>query len=134
MLPLQGTAFVILIPVAEQCSSTARIGLYHCGHRTGAVLSSDEHWHTVLKHCLALLKSYDSCIAVSDLNGRSGVLVTVLGHCQALHYDPVTASVQDLYQCGKFRSRVCLSISLLTNSFYTCKFGVIETVRKNTTR
>ena len=27
-------AFVNLIPVAEQCSSTAPIGPHHCGHRT----------------------------------------------------------------------------------------------------
>ena len=44
-------AFVNLIPVAEQCSSTARIGPHPCGHRTGAVLSSDKHWHAVLEHC-----------------------------------------------------------------------------------
>ena len=88
--------FLNLIPVAEQYSSNARIGPHHWGHRTGAVLSSDKHWHAVLKHCLALLESYDSCTAVSAVTGRSGVLVTVLGHCQALPYDPVTASVKDL--------------------------------------
>ena len=84
--------------MAEQSSSTARIGPYHCGHRTRAVLSSDKHWHAVLEHCLELLESYDSSTAVSAVTGRSGVWVTVLGHCQALPYDLVTASVEDLYQ------------------------------------
>ena len=93
-----------LIPVAEQCSSTACIGPHHCGHRTGAVLSSDKHWHAVLEHCLALLKSYDSSTAVSAVTGRSGIRVTVLGHCKALPYDPVTASVKDYTKCGKLRS------------------------------
>ena len=50
-------AFVNLIPVAGQCSSAARIGPHHWRHRTGAVLSSDKHWHAVLKHCLALLNT-----------------------------------------------------------------------------
>ena len=94
-------AFVNLIPVAEQCSSTARIGPHHCGHRTGAVLSSDKHWHAVLEHCLALLESYDSSTAVSAVTGRSGVQVFVLGHCQALLYDPVTASAKKLFQMWK---------------------------------
>mgnify|MGYP001800622082 CR=1 FL=1 len=67
-------AFVNLIPVAEQCSSTTRIGPHYCGHRTGAVL----------EHCLAPLESYDSSTAVSAVTGRSGVLVTVLGHCHCL--------------------------------------------------
>ena len=48
--PIMNLTFVNLIPVAEQCSSTARIGPHHCGHRTGAVLSSDKHWHAVLEH------------------------------------------------------------------------------------
>ena len=87
-------AFVNLIPVAEQCLSTAHIGPHHCGHRTRAVLSSDKHWHTVLEHCLALLVSYDSSNAVSAVTGRSCVPVTVRGHWQALPYDPVTASVK----------------------------------------
>ena len=65
------------------------------------MLSSDKHWHTVLEHCLALIESYDSSTAVSDVNRRNGVRVTVLGHCQAMHYDPVTASVKDLYQMWK---------------------------------
>ena len=42
------SAFVNLIPVAEPCSSTARIGPNHCRHRTRVVFSSDKHWHTVL--------------------------------------------------------------------------------------
>ena len=45
------SAFVNLIPAAVQWSSTARTGPHHCGHRTGAVLSSDKHWHAVLEHC-----------------------------------------------------------------------------------
>ena len=65
------------------------------------MLSSDKHWHAVLEHCLALLESYDSSTAVSAVTGRSGVRVTVLGHCQALPYDPVTASVKDLYRMWK---------------------------------
>ena len=77
------------------------IGPLHCGHRTGAVLGSDNHWHAVLEHCLALLESYDSNTAVSAVTGRSGVRVAVLGHCQALPYDPVTVSVKDLYQMWK---------------------------------
>ena len=113
-------AFVNLIPVAEQCSSTARIGPHHCGHRTGAVLSSDKHWHAVLEHCLALLESYDSSTAVSAVTGRSGVWVTVLGHCQALPYDPVTASVKDLYQMRKIPeqcSKHCLPVLSFTILF-----------------
>ena len=78
---IETLAFVNLILVAEQCSSTARIRPHHCGHKTGAVLSSDKHRHAVLKHCLALLESYDSSTAVT---ARSGVLAAVLGHCQAL--------------------------------------------------
>ena len=61
------------------------------------MLSSDKHWHAVLEHFLALLESYDSSTAVSAVTGRSGVRVTVLGDCQALPYDPVTAYVKDLY-------------------------------------
>ena len=83
-------AFVNLIPVAAQCSSTARIGPHHCGHRIGEVLSSDKHWHAVLVLCLVLLDSFDSSTAVSAVTGRSGLQVTVLGHCQALPYDLVT--------------------------------------------
>ena len=64
-------AFVNLIQVAEQSSSTARVGTHNCGHRTGAVLSSDKHWHAVLEHCLALLESYDSRTAVSAVTGCS---------------------------------------------------------------
>ena len=52
-------------------------------------------------HCSALLESYDSSPAVSAVIGQSGVLVTVLGHWQALPYDPVTASVKDFYQMWK---------------------------------
>ena len=114
------TALVNLIPVAEQCSSTARIGPHHCGHRTGAVLSSDKHWHAVLEHCLALLESYDSSTAVSAVTGRSGVWVTVLGHCQALPYDPATASVKDLYQMRKIPeqcSKHCLPVLSFTILF-----------------
>ena len=62
------------------------------------MLSSDNHWHAVLEHCLALLDSYDSSTAVGDVTGRSGVLVISLGHCQALPYDRVTAYVKDFYQ------------------------------------
>ena len=87
--------------MAEQCSSTARIGPHHSGQRTGEVLSSDKHWHAVLELCLALLKSYDSGTAVSAVTGHSGVRVTVLSHCQTLPYDSVTASVKDLYQMWK---------------------------------
>ena len=94
-------SFEDLIPVADQCSRTARIGLPHCGHESRAALSSDKYFHSVLKHCLALLESYDSSTAVT---ARSGVLVAVLGHCQALRCDPVTASVND--SCGRFRSSV----------------------------
>ena len=67
------------------------------------MLSSDKHWYAVLEHCLALLESYDSSTAVivSAVTGRKGVLVTVLGHCNALPYDPVTASVKGLYQMWK---------------------------------
>ena len=89
------TGFVSLIPVAEQWSMTAAIGPHHCGHRTGAVLSSDKHWLAVLEHCLALFKSYDSSTAVSAVIGSSGVQVTVLGHGQALPFDSVTASEKD---------------------------------------
>ena len=90
------TAFVNLIPVAEQCSSTACIGPHHCGHRTGAVLSSDKHWHAVLEHCLALLESYDSSTAVSAVTDCSGVQVTISGQCQAL-----PDSMKDLYHMWK---------------------------------
>ena len=79
-------AFVNLIPVVEQCSSIAHIGPHHCSHRTRAVLSSDKYWHAVLEHCLALLQSYDTSTAASAVTGHSGVLVTVLGYCQALPY------------------------------------------------
>ena len=77
------------------------IGPLHCGHRTGAVLGSDNHWHVVLEHCLALLESYDSSTAVTAVTGCSGVRVAVMCHCQALPYDPVTVSVKDLYQIWK---------------------------------
>ena len=62
-------AFVSLIPVARR-------GPHHCGHRTGAVLSSDKHWHTGLEHCSALLESYDSSAAVSAVTGRGGVPIS----------------------------------------------------------
>ena len=110
-------AFVNLIPVAEQCSRTARIGPHHCGHRTGAVLSSDKHWHAVLEHCLALLKSYDSSTAASAVTGQIGVRVTVLGHCLALPYDSGTASMKYLYQMWKNpeqRSKYCLPVLSFT--------------------
>ena len=93
--------------------STARIGPHHCGHRTGAVLSSDKHWHAVLEHCLALRESYDSSTAVSAVTGRSGVWVTVPGHCQALPYDPVTASVRDLNQMRKISEQALLASALI---------------------
>ena len=59
----------------------------------GAELSGDTQLALAQfsKHCLALLKSYDSSTAVSAVTGRSGVLVTVLGHCQAVPNDRVTA-------------------------------------------
>ena len=113
-------AFVNLIPVTEQCLSTARIRPPHCGHRTGAVLSSDKNWHAVLEHCLALLESYDSSTAISAATGGSGVWVTVLGHCQALPYDPVIASVKDLYQMWKIPeqcSEHCLPVLSFSVSF-----------------
>ena len=85
--------------------STVRIGPHQCGHRTGAVHSSEKHRHAVLKHRLALLESYDSSTAASAVNGHSVVLVTVLGHCQALPYDPVTAFLKDFTEYGQFRSK-----------------------------
>ena len=87
--------------MAEQCSSTARIGPHQCGHISGVVLSSDKRWYAVIEHCLSLLESYDSSTAVSAVTGRSGVQVFVLGHCQALLYDPVTASAKNLFQMWK---------------------------------
>ena len=45
-----------MYPLAEQCSSTTRMEPHHCGLKTGAVLSSDEHR-------LALLVSYASSTA-----------------------------------------------------------------------
>ena len=112
-------AFVHLIPAADQCLSTACIGPHHCGHWNGAVMSRDKHWHAVLEHCLALLQSYDSSTAVSAVTGRSCVRVTVLGHCQALPYDSVTASMKDLYQMWKNPeqcSKHCLSVLSFTVS------------------
>ena len=83
--------------------------LEHYPHRTRAVLSRDNHWHAVPEHCLALLDSYDSSTASSAVSCRSSVRVTVLGHCQALPYDPVlTASVKDLYQMLKVQFIHCL--------------------------
>ena len=79
------TAFVNLIPVAEQCSSTACIRPYHRGHKTGAVLRSGKHWHAVLEQCLALLKSYDSSTAVSAVTGHSGVLSLSCPYVKDLH-------------------------------------------------
>ena len=83
------------------------------------MLSRDNHRHAVFEHCLALLDSYDSSTAISAVTGRSSVRITILGHCQALPYDPVlTASVKDLYQMLKvweqcFASALihCLKIS-----------------------
>ena len=73
-------AFVVnSIPVAGQCSCTAGIGPHHCGQRTGEVDSSENHWHAVLEHCLALTESYDSSTAVSavtSVNSNSGYQVT----------------------------------------------------------
>ena len=54
-------AFVNLIPVAEQCSSTARIGPHHCGHRTGAVRSSDKHWALLSTARVLWLKHWCQC-------------------------------------------------------------------------
>ena len=34
---------VSMIPVAEQCLITSHRASHHCGHRTGAVISSDKH-------------------------------------------------------------------------------------------
>ena len=90
---MKNMAFVNLIPVSEHCSTSARTGPHHCAHKTRAVLRSGKHWHAVLEHCLALLQSYVSVTAVTAVTGRSGVLPTALGHCQALPYDSVTASV-----------------------------------------
>ena len=91
--------------INQKC--TARVWLHHCGLRSGAVLSSDKHWHAVLDHCSALLDSYDSSTAVSALTGRSSVLVIILGHCQAPPYDRVTAYVKDFYQM-RIISEQCL--------------------------
>ena len=66
--------------MAKQCSSTARIGPHHCGHRTRAVLSSDMHWRAVLEHCLAQFESYDLKTAVKAVTGRSEVPVTACSH------------------------------------------------------
>ena len=103
--------------MSEQCRSTVRIGPHQCGHRTGAVHSTERHWHAVLKHRLALLESYDSSTAVSAVPGHSVVLVTVLGHCQALPYDPVTAFLKDFYRIWKIpkqSSKHCLPVLLFT--------------------
>ena len=43
-------------------------------------LYSPSPYNLVLEYCLALLKPYDSSAAVSAVTGRSGALVTVLGH------------------------------------------------------
>ena len=67
-------AFVNLIPVAEQWLSTEHIRPHHCGHRTGAVLSSDNHclkeiasvplfWNPNPWVCqLSFMRDYSSCI------------------------------------------------------------------------
>ena len=58
-----------------------------------------------------------SSTAVSAVTGRSGVLVTALGHSQALPYDPATASVKDLYQMRKIPeqcSKHCLPVLSFT--------------------
>ena len=57
------------------------LGSHHCGHRTGAVPSSDKHWQAALEHCLALLKTYDSSTAVLVCPGL--LLSTTLwpSHC-----------------------------------------------------
>ena len=105
-------AFVNLIPVVEQCSSTARIGPHHCGHRTGAVLSSDKHWHAELEHCLALHESHDSSTAVSAVTSRSGVRVTVK-HCL------MTQSLlpwKTYTECGKLRSSAPSTACQCSNS------------------
>ena len=62
---IENWAFVNQILVAELCLNTARIGPYHCGHRTRAVLSSDKHWYAVLEHCLALLSVLSLAAVVS---------------------------------------------------------------------
>ena len=103
--------------MAEQILSTARKRPHHCGHRTGAVLSGDKHWHAELGHCLALLESYDLSTDVSAVTGHSGVRVTVLANCQALLYGPVTASVKDLYQMWNIPeqcSKHCLPVLSFT--------------------
>ena len=105
-------AFVKLILVAEQYSSTARTGPHHCGHKTW-------HWHAVLglacsawallstarvlwlKHCFQCCHWPQWCPGHCP---GSLSWVTVLGHCQALPYESATASVKGLYQCRKFRS------------------------------
>ena len=91
------------IPVAEQCSSTARIG-----HRTRAVLSSDKHWHGVPEQSTALHCSSPMTQALlSVLSPTAAVswsVVTVLGHC---HHCLMTQSlllwknVTDAEQCSK---------------------------------
>mgnify|MGYP001798439455 CR=1 FL=1 len=70
-------AFVNSIPAAEQCLSTARIGLHHCGHRPGTVLSSDRHWHAVLEHGVALRQSRAAVVSWS----LSWITVKQLCHC-----------------------------------------------------
>ena len=84
--------------MAGQWLSTVCIGQHRWGHRTIAVLSSDKHWPTALEHCLALLESL--WLKHIVVTGRSGVLNSVLDHCQALFYDPFTASVEIMWSLG----------------------------------
>ena len=70
----------------------------------------------VLEHCLAQLETCDSSTAVSAVTCRSGVLVTILGHCQALPYD--TASVKDFTKCEKFWSSAPSAARQYSHSVY----------------
>ena len=91
-------AFVNLIPVAEQCSSPARIGPRHCGHRTGAVLSSDKNWHAVLEHRLALSPMTQALLSVLSLPQWCP------GHC------PGSLSSTGLWPSHCFRERLILNV------------------------
>ena len=77
-------AFVNLIAVAEQCSSTTRIGQHHCGHRTGAVLSSDKHRQAVLGASTACQCMPVLVTAMHSSGPMAAVMRSYAGSAQAL--------------------------------------------------
>ena len=131
--------FVNLIPVAEQCLGTARIGLHHCGHRTGVVLTG--HLQQFLSHrtravlssvwalcasacnCCALLQSYDCTAPVLWLQW-CGLMWEVLEHCSATVIKFTNADIS-------FPSRFCYEFVLTIASIYALTVSCAKSTQQS---